>query len=47
MSDEKYSGLSAHEKDPFMRSLNKVIRWGVKRLVLLMVAIILLGKFES
>lgn len=47
MSDEKYSGLSAHEKDPFMRSLNKVIRWGVKILALLMVAIILWGKFES
>ena len=47
MSDEKYSGLSAHEKDPFMRCLNKVIRWGVKILALLMVAIILWGKFES
>lgn len=46
MTEEEYSSLSPHEKDPYMRILNKVIRWGVKVLAGLMVAIILWGIFD-
>ncbi len=46
MNEEKYSSLSEDDKDPYMRVLNKVIRWGVKILALLMVLIILWSIFD-
>ena len=46
MRYEKYSSLSADDKDPYIRLLNKVIRWGVKVLALFMVVIILWGIFD-
>ena len=46
MRYEKYSSLSSDDKDPYIRLLNKVIRWGVKVLALFMVVIILWGIFD-
>lgn len=46
MDEEKYSSLSEDDKDPYMRKLNKVIRWGVKILALLMVLIIFWSIFD-
>jgi uncharacterized membrane protein (DUF373 family) len=46
MSEEKYSSLSEDDKDPYMRVLNKVIRWGVKILALIMVLIIFWSIFD-
>ena len=46
MSEEKYSSLSENDKDPYMRILNKAIRWGVKILALLMVLIIFWSIFD-
>ena len=46
MSEEKYSSLSEDDKDPYMRILNKAIRWGVKILALIMVLIIFWSIFD-
>ena len=46
MRYEEYSSLSADDKDPYIRLLNKVIRWGVKVLAVVMVVLILWGIFD-
>ncbi|MCF8142377.1 MAG: phosphate-starvation-inducible PsiE family protein [Deltaproteobacteria bacterium] len=46
MKDEEYSSLSEYDKDPYIRLLNNVIRWGVKVLALLMLLIILWAIFD-
>lgn len=46
MKDEQYSSLTEHDKDPYIRLLNKVIRWGVKTLASLMLLIILWAIFD-
>ena len=43
MNEEKYSSLSIDDKDPLIRFLHKVIRYGVKALAVLMSLVILWG----
>lgn len=43
MDEEKYSSLSIADKDPLIRFLHKVIRYGVKALAVLMALVILWG----
>ena len=43
MNEEKLSGLSIDDKDPFIRLLHTVIRFGVKVLSVLMTLVILWG----
>ena len=43
MDEEKFSGISIDDKDPLIRFLHKMIRFGVKILAIVMVAVILWG----
>ena len=43
MSQERFSTLSLEDKDPLIRSLHKVVRFGVKALAILMTMVILWG----
>ena len=43
MNEERYSSLSIDDKDPLIRLLHKVIRYGVKVLAVLMALVILWG----
>jgi uncharacterized membrane protein (DUF373 family) len=43
VNDERYSSLSIDDKDPLIRFLHKVIRYGVKALAVLMAMVILWG----
>jgi uncharacterized membrane protein (DUF373 family) len=43
MGDEKFAQLSVDEQDAFIRRLNRVIRFGVKALAVLMTLVILWG----
>ena len=43
MNEERYSSLSIDDKDPLIRLLHKVIRYGVKALAVLMALVILWG----
>ena len=43
MSEDKFSSLSIDDKDPLIRFLHKVIRFGVKVLAVLMALVILWG----
>ena len=43
MTEEKYSSLSIDDKDPLIRVLHKVIRFGVRALAILMALVIIWG----
>lgn len=43
MSQERFSTLSLEDKDPLIRCLHKVVRFGVKALAILMTMVILWG----
>jgi len=43
MIQERFSTLSLEDKDPLIRSLHKVVRFGVKALAILMTMVILWG----
>lgn len=43
MSQERFSTLSLEDKDPLIRYLHKVVRFGVKALAILMTMVILWG----
>ena len=43
MSQERFSTLSQDDKDPLIRLLHKIIRFGVKALAVLMTMVIIWG----